>query len=176
MKVEIGIENRVAQVELIEKLDNKIKVAVDGLVYEIDAIQVGKGVYSILIDHVSFNVELVEGENPKQFIVNTLYNSFTADIIDAEAKYAKSRNKGLGNDNANFISSPMPGKVVKILVNVGDLVKAGDAVIIISAMKMESEYKVQADRIVKEIKVKEGDTVDGHQPLITFEPLVEEAS
>lgn len=171
MKLEIGIENRVAQVELLDKLDNKIKVSVDGVVYDIDAIMVEKGVYSILIDHVSFNVELVEGDNPKQFVVNTLYNSFTADIIDAEAKYAKSRNKGLGNDQANFISSPMPGKVVKILVNEGDAVKAGDALIIISAMKMESEYKVQQDRIVKEIKVKEGDTVDGHQPLITFEPV-----
>lgn len=171
MKVEIGIENRVAQVELIEKLDNKIKIKVDDMIYDIDAIQVEKGVYSILIDHVSFNVELVEGDNPKQFIVNTLYNSFTADIIDAEAKYAKARNKGLGADSANFIASPMPGKVVKILVKPGDLVKAGEAVIIISAMKMESEYKVQQDRIVKEVKVAEGDTVDGNQALITFEPL-----
>lgn len=171
MKVEIGIENRVAQVELIEKLDNKIKIKVDDMIYDIDAIQVEKGVYSILIDHVSFNVELVEGDNPKQFIVNTLYNSFTADIIDAEAKYAKARNKGLGADSGNFIASPMPGKVVKILVKPGDLVKAGEAVIIISAMKMESEYKVQQDRIVKEVKVAEGDTVDGNQALITFEPL-----
>ena len=171
MKVEIGIENRVAQVELIEKLDNKIKIKVDDMIYDIDAIQVEKGVYSILIDHVSFNVELVEGDNPKQFIVNTLYNSFTADIIDAEAKYAKARNKGLGADSANFIASPMPGKVVKILVKPGDLVKAGEAVIIISAMKMESEYKVQQDRIVKEVKVAEGDTVDGNQALITFELL-----
>jgi biotin carboxyl carrier protein len=36
-------------------------------------------------------------------------------------------------------------------------------------MKMESEYKVKRDRTIKEIKVKEGDTIDGNQPLIILE-------
>jgi biotin carboxyl carrier protein len=73
----------------------------------------------------------------------------------------------LGDTSA--ISSPMPGKIVKILVNKGDQVKAGETVIIVSAMKMESEYKVKSDRTIKEILVKEGDTIDGNQPLIIIE-------
>jgi len=60
----------------------------------------------------------------------------------------------------------MPGKVVNILVKIGDKVKAGDTVIIVSAMKMESEYKVKKDRTIVDILVKEGDTIDGNQPLI----------
>ena len=63
----------------------------------------------------------------------------------------------------------MPGKVVKIPVKKGDKVNAGDTVIIVSAMKMESEYKVKIDRVVKEIKVKEGDTIAANQPLIIVE-------
>jgi biotin carboxyl carrier protein len=63
----------------------------------------------------------------------------------------------------------MPGKVVEILVKPGDNVKAGETVIIVSAMKMESEYKVRKDRLIKEVKVKEGDTVSANQPLITIE-------
>ncbi|MFC2107270.1 biotin/lipoyl-containing protein, partial [Bacteroidota bacterium] len=50
-----------------------------------------------------------------------------------------------------------------------DHVKAGDTVVIVSAMKMESEYKVKNDRLIKEIKVKEGDTINSHQPLIVIE-------
>jgi biotin carboxyl carrier protein len=34
---------------------------------------------------------------------------------------------------------------------------------------MESEYKVKSDRVIKDILVKEGDTIDGHQPLIIIE-------
>jgi biotin carboxyl carrier protein len=63
----------------------------------------------------------------------------------------------------------MPGKIVKILVKIGDKVKAGDTVVIVSAMKMESEYKVKNDRTIKDILVKEGDTIDGNQPLIIIE-------
>ena len=54
-------------------------------------------------------------------------------------------------------------------VKKGDKVKAGETVIIVSAMKMESEYKVKQDRVVKDVKVKEGDTVDGNQPLVIVE-------
>ena len=63
----------------------------------------------------------------------------------------------------------MPGKVVRILCKTGDQVKAGDTVIIVSAMKMESEYKVRSDRKIRDIKVKEGDTVSANQPLIIIE-------
>jgi biotin carboxyl carrier protein len=63
----------------------------------------------------------------------------------------------------------MPGKVVKILVNEGDAVEAGTTVIIVSAMKMESEYKVKQDRVIKKILVKEGDTVAGDQPMVILE-------
>ena len=63
----------------------------------------------------------------------------------------------------------MPGKVVKIPVKVGDKVETGETVIIVSAMKMESEYKAARVGLIKEIHVAEGDTIEGHQPLITIE-------
>ncbi len=72
-------------------------------------------------------------------------------------------------DDDNTISSPMPGKVVKILVKKGDKIKAGDTVVIISAMKMESEYKVKKDRLIIDVLVKEGDIIDGNQPLVIIE-------
>ncbi len=63
----------------------------------------------------------------------------------------------------------MPGKIVKILVAEGDKVEAGQTVIIVSAMKMESEFKASKAGIVNEIPVKEGDTVDGNQVLVVIE-------
>ncbi len=63
----------------------------------------------------------------------------------------------------------MPGRVVKILVKEGDKVKGGDTVIVVSAMKMESEYKVVKDRTILKVLVKEGENIDGDQPLIELE-------
>jgi|MGYP000632685163 hypothetical protein len=65
----------------------------------------------------------------------------------------------------------MPGKVVKIPVVVGQEMKAGDTVIVIEAMKMQSNYKVTSDCRIKEILVQEGDSITGEQTLITLEPI-----
>jgi len=81
----------------------------------------------------------------------------------------KSRKSSDDDDGGRVIVSPMPGKVVKINVKEGEEVKEGTTVIIVEAMKMQSEYKVKKDRIIKEIKVKEGEAVDGDQPLIYVE-------
>ena len=55
------------------------------------------------------------------------------------------------------------------MVEVGDVVKEGETVIIISAMKMESEYKAPKDGIVKKVNVKNDDTIDGNQILIELD-------
>ena len=67
------------------------------------------------------------------------------------------------------IIAPMPGKVVKIPVQKGDHLQAGDIVIVLEAMKMQSNYKVNSECIVKDILVNEGDSVNGNQTLILLE-------
>ncbi|MCB0806266.1 MAG: biotin/lipoyl-binding protein [Bacteroidales bacterium] len=168
MALEINIDGQSVSVELLGKEGNFHKVSIDGKVYDVDLVMVEEGVYSILYKNKSYNVELAAGKEPKTYRINTLYNSYEVDVLDAEAKYLKSR-KHDELDTGSVVSSPMPGKVVRILVKEGDKVLAGDTVIIVSAMKMESEYKVKKDRTVKEILVKEGDTIDGNQPLIIVE-------
>ena len=166
--LEIQTGDKIKKVELIGRKGSELKIKVDDKVYDADIIMVERGVYSILLEGRSYNVELIETTGPKQYQVNTLFYSFDAEVVDAETKYQKSRTK-IDSLEDNIISSPMPGKVVRILVKPGEQVKAGDTVVIVSAMKMESEYKVKSDRLIKEIKVKEGDTVSANQPLIIIE-------
>lgn len=168
MSYEIKINDRHSTIELLSRSGSQVQIAIDNKVYEMDIAEVERGVYSILLDNRSFNVELVEGKNSKSYTVNTLYETFDVEIIDAESKYLMNRRKDEGLDET-VISSPMPGKVVKILVKEGDAVKAGETVIVVSAMKMESEYKVKQDRIIKKILVNEGDTVNGDEPMIIIE-------
>jgi pyruvate carboxylase len=53
----------------------------------------------------------------------------------------------------------MPGKIFKLLVNVGDEVKAGETLLSTEAMKMETNVKAKEDGVVKEVLFKEGDQV-----------------
>jgi pyruvate carboxylase subunit B len=62
----------------------------------------------------------------------------------------------------------MPGKVVKVLVAVGDAVKAGQGVVVIEAMKMENELRASRDGTVAAVSVKDGQTVEAGQVLATI--------
>jgi biotin carboxyl carrier protein len=167
MPYEIKINDEVEPIEIIKQEGNILHVAIGNRQYQMDIVEVGDGIYSINLDGKSFNVDLVPSGN-KKYQVTTLYNSMDVEIIDAESRYLNSR-KSHDDEDQSSISTPMPGKVVKILVKEGQQVKAGETLIVVSAMKMESEYKVSTDRTVKEILVAEGDNIDGHQPLITLE-------
>jgi biotin carboxyl carrier protein len=167
--LEVKVGERLAKVKLISRDKNKVQIKVDDKIYNLDLVEVEKGIYSILFNNRSYNIELVEGDDAKEFTVNTYEEDFDINIIDAEARYLMNRGAEDGDDGGRTISSPMPGKVVKIPVKIGDQVAEGTTVIVVEAMKMQSEYKVKTDRIIKEILVSEGDAIDGNQALVIVE-------
>lgn len=67
------------------------------------------------------------------------------------------------------IFAPMPGKIVKLLVAVGDKIKEKQAMVIVEAMKMENQVNSLADGKVKAIHFDEGDQVDTENPIIELE-------
>jgi biotin carboxyl carrier protein len=174
MPYEVKIDKRSAHVELLSRKGNQVLIVVDGKEYQLDIEKVARGKYSILYDHKSFNVEIIPGTDIKQFVAHTFKNTYQVDIIDAEAKYLANRLKGREDEGESTIVAPIPGRVVKILVEKGDLVQAGQTVIIISAMKMESEFKARKQGKVIDIPVAEGQTVDARQVLVVIEDAIEQ--
>ena len=67
------------------------------------------------------------------------------------------------------IAAPLPGLILKLSVKEGDMVKAGQHVIIMEAMKMENEIQAPKDGKVKSVLVKEGDSVNEGDILIELE-------
>ena len=169
MPVQVKVDDRTTWVELVSQNGSFLEVSIDGKIYKVDLLHTADGTFSIIEGGHSFNIELVPHKTPKLYTAYTFYKSYEVSIIDAETRYLQSRGGAGFGANSNTISSPMPGKVVKILVNEGDNVTEGQTVIIISAMKMESEYKAPKNGIIKKVNVNEGDTIDGNQILIELE-------
>ena len=67
------------------------------------------------------------------------------------------------------VVAPMPGAVVKINCRPGEMVKKGDVIIVLEAMKMENEIHSPMDGLVKEVNVKEGMTVSPDEVMVAFE-------
>ena len=82
--------------------------------------------------------------------------------------------KDLGLENLSVkkvseIKSPMPGLVLDIFVKPGDVIKKGDQVLVLEAMKMENILKTQTDAVVKSVAIETGVAVEKGQVLVKFE-------
>ena len=71
--------------------------------------------------------------------------------------------------NANHIGAPMPGVVATVAVQAGAEVKAGDMLLTIEAMKMETGIHAERDATVKAVHVQTGGQIDAKDLLIEFE-------
>ncbi len=169
MSFEVKTGNRTAKVDLLQWEGSYVNIVVDGKEYVLDFEKLSEGVFSIIHRHNSYNVELIHEDSVKNYTVNTYKNTYDVEIIDAKSKYMASRQKATDAGGTNTIVAPIPGKVVKILVAVGDSVEAGQTLVIFSAMKMESEFKAAASGTVKAIMVKEGDTVEARKVMVVVE-------
>ncbi len=167
MSYQININGEDKDIKILKRDGSLVEAEIDGRHYTLDLLKIQDGLYSVVSDGKSVNLNLVK-TGSKKYTAVAAHNHLDLEIVDAQTRYERSV-KGDDADDANVISTPMPGKVVKILVEEGQEVKAGTTVIIVSAMKMESEYKVVKDRLIKQVLVNEGDNIDGNQPLIVLE-------
>ena len=84
----------------------------------------------------------------------------------------RTREKGSGSKlgASGTISSAIPGKIVSILVSVGDAGSAGDVVFVLEAMKMQNEIKASVDGEISEVKCNAGERVEANVPLLEMIP------
>ncbi len=93
---------------------------------------------------------------------------FTADAIDERTRALQEMTGGAAAEVEKIVAAPMPGLVVRIDVEVGQAVKAGQGVVIVEAMKMENELKAPADGVVARIGVETGQTVEKGATLVVL--------
>lgn len=97
-------------------------------------------------------------------------NSFrTIKVFNDEMLLHESLKKGGGFGGDQELKSGMPGKIIEIFAKEGDIVKANKPLLIMEAMKMENEMRASRDVKIKEIRVKQGDSVESGAVLIKFE-------
>jgi biotin carboxyl carrier protein len=129
---------------------------------------VNENQFHVLLNQKSYNVEIVsinaEAKTASMKVNNRIYECEIKDQFDDLLK-----SLGLDNLSAkkiNDIKAPMPGLVLKVLVNEGQEFKKGDNLLVLEAMKMENILKAPVDGVVKSIKIKPGDKVDKNEVLL----------
>ena len=142
------------KVEILE--DGPIKkVAVNGTIYEVDYNVGGDMIHSIIMNNKSHGVQINSLGN-SNYEVRNKGDYFLVNVIDElkKMRLARSKSSVVGRQ---MITTQMPGVILKVYVKKGDVVKAGDPLCVLVAMKMENEIRSPADGTVREVYVKEND-------------------
>ncbi|MEO8028477.1 MAG: biotin/lipoyl-containing protein [Bryobacteraceae bacterium] len=128
---------------------------------EATVVEIQPGVYSVLANGRSYDVRMA-GQT-----VHLCGHAIDVEVRDPREWSAS--NSSAGGQGRQQIVAPMPGKVVRILVAVGDVVEAGQGLIVVEAMKMQNEMKSPKSGTVLEIKTTEGATVAAGDVLAIIE-------
>ncbi|MBC6110637.1 acetyl-CoA carboxylase biotin carboxyl carrier protein subunit [Pedobacter fastidiosus] len=143
---------------------------IDNELLKLDLSDLGNHATHVIYKNKSFNTEVVEVNMPdKTCTIKVNGNIYSLKIEDQFDQLLKQ----LGLDNLASakvleIKAPMPGLVLKVIVEEGMEIKKGDNLLILEAMKMENILKSSTDGIIKKISVKQGDKVEKNQILIQF--------
>jgi biotin carboxyl carrier protein len=150
---------------------NKDEIAINDKNINWDLSQISEYEYSVIADGVVYNI-FVESIDKAQKTVTLKVNGELVDSKIQESIDQVLKNMGIDfskNQKKEPIKAPMPGLILKVLVENGQSIKKGDPVLILEAMKMENVFKAPADAVVKDIHVNAGQAVEKGQVLITME-------
>lgn len=150
-------------------LDNR-DVQLNGAPLDWDIVALGNNRFHVLSNGRSYDACVVN-VNREEKSIELLVNNHPY-AIQLKDRYDDLLEKlgmsDIATNKLGDLKSPMPGMVLKILVNEGDEVKKGDSLIVLEAMKMENMLKAQGNGLVKSIKVQPGNAVEKGALLIQF--------
>ena len=135
-----------------------------------DLVEYSPNCFHIIKDHKSYRAEVVKADPvTKSFVIKVNGSVQTVTIKDKfDLLLEKMGITTSSVSKINNIKAPMPGLIIDLKIKVGDTINAGDALLILEAMKMENVLKSPSTATVKSVKVKKGDSVEKGQILIEF--------
>ncbi len=145
--------------------NGKWSISIDNKMYEVDLVPLGDGFFSVVINNRSYTVKArFDKKN-----VHIMLNHFETAVrlfdprqkIESEIFGAAEQEESDGE-----IKAPMPGMVLRVEVKPGDLIEAGQPLLVMEAMKMENEIRAMDGGEVAEILVKPQQAVEKDDVLI----------
>lgn len=168
MKLEASIAGETLEVD-IRREGEGVFATVDGRAYELTVRSARSGSYLIISEGVVFECR-VDGSQKAGEAVDVVIGTEHFPITLIDPKRLRSAHSATGHaDEAARIIAPMPGKVVRILVEQGASVEAGAGIIVVEAMKMQNEMKSPKAGTVTSLSVEVGATVNGGDVLAVIE-------
>jgi len=154
-------------IELEPMGEGRLVVALGDKRHEVDALRIGDRTLSILIDGRSHRLDFEELGDEWVLLLNS--QEVRVDVVDERRFRLRGATAGFSTHGKQLVTAPMPGKIVHVLVRLGDQVREGQGLVVIEAMKMENELKSTKAGKVVELLAAEGSTVEKNAKLVVVE-------
>jgi biotin carboxyl carrier protein len=153
---------RLRTVEL-ERDAERWKISLDGQRVQADAVAINPHTLSLLLEGQSYEVHIAD--LPDGVLkLQTGFDEFTAEVVDPRAWRGR-KHGALEAEGRQQVFAPMPGKVIRILVQEGEIVETGQGLLVVEAMKMQNEIRSPKGGTVERLHVKEGQPVNAGEVL-----------
>lgn len=186
MIFEVAIGDRVRTVGVVRK-GALLHVDLDGRIHIVDARRIDDSSLSLLVQSesegtpvrsidASFTAQALARRSPGEggaagdFDVHLAGRTLPVQVRQAGSFGRQNKGSiGAHGSGPQRVTSPMPGKIVRVLVKAGDQVTAKQGLIVVEAMKMENELRAARDGRVRELSVAQGQSVDAGAVLLVVE-------
>ncbi len=161
MKFEVQLDSATGKTKHVvdlEKQGSAYRVLLDGQPVDADVILAAPNAVSVILNGAAFEIHIAPSLDGT-YKLQTGPHEFQADVRDPRVW----RGKKTGAQEAEGrqqIVAPMPGKVIRLLVNAGDEVDAGQGIMVVEAMKMQNEIRSPKKGKVERLHVEEGKAVN----------------
>jgi biotin carboxyl carrier protein len=152
-------------VDIKELPNGALEVKVGDRPVDVDVVALGDQL-SVRVDGKVVDLT-TEGSPPELGAVASGHRSYVR-VESERLRAAEAAKKSVISGTEKVIKSPMPGRIVKLLVKPGDEVEAGRPLFVIEAMKMENEIKAKGPCKIAELHVAAGDTVERNARVVTL--------
>ena len=167
MKLQASIDDYQTEVRISDE-GARAFAAVDGRSYELDVRYSDPGHYLLISDATVFDCRVdVKPESGKPVDVFVGTKHYAVALTDPKRLRGATIASAHADEAARIIA-PMPGKVVRVLVDAGARVEPGEGIVVVEAMKMQNEMKSPRAGRVLAISAKEGATVTAGEVLATI--------
>jgi glutaconyl-CoA/methylmalonyl-CoA decarboxylase subunit gamma len=177
MQYEVEVGGRRRQV-VVTRTGGTFAVAFDGHTRSVDVARIDAHALSLVVDSVwpenssvkrrSYEVSVVPDPAGGQLVVHVGAVPVAVGLDGRRRSDRKDDGRVAGSGPQRLLA-PMPGRVVRVLVNTGDSVRPRQPVVVVEAMKMENELRTTRGGTVAEIHAREGMSVDAGALLIVIQ-------
>lgn len=166
MRFDVEVSGREHTLQIERTPEGRFQVWVDGVAHAVDVRQTDVGLSLVFEDGRS--LEAAATPQPAgQWLVQLPH--VDVDVVVDGQRHARRGAGGPSGAGAQRVTAPMPGRVVRVLVAVGDEVAHRQGLIVVEAMKMENELGAPKAGRITEIAVTEGISVEAGRLLIVIE-------